>query len=190
MTEKQMNDRQSDFTRRRFVAVGSGTVLAVLGLDLARGEVAARQMSGEEKDMDELEQAIQQMRAATVGFINGKTEAWKEMCSHRDDATLFGGWGGYEMGWEELGPRDDWAAARFAGGEMEFEEIARYASADLACTIHFERMKVRLTGDDAIVPVNLRVTHIYRREEDGWKLINRHADNIVTIQATDSVVDK
>jgi hypothetical protein len=79
-------------------------------------------------DADELEHAIQRMRAATVDFINGKTDAWKAMCSHRADATLFGGWGGYERGWEQLGPRYDWAAARFAGGEVTFEEIARYAT--------------------------------------------------------------
>ncbi|HEY7036263.1 MAG TPA: nuclear transport factor 2 family protein [Thermomicrobiales bacterium] len=140
--------------------------------------------------MNDLEQAIQQLRTATVEFINGRPEAWKALCSHRDDATLFGGWGGYERGWEELDPRYGWAAVRFAGGEMTFEEIARYATDDLACTIHFERMRVRLAGGDQIVPVNLRVSHVYRREDDGWKLVNRHADNIVDIQATDYVVDK
>lgn len=140
-------------------------------------------------DENDLEQAIQQMRAATVEFINGKTEAWKAMCSHRADATLFGGWGGHERGWEELGPRYDWAAARFAGGEVEFEELARYATADLAVTVHFERMQARLAGGGEIVPVNLRVNHIYRREEDGWKLIHRHADGLVSIQTPESVVD-
>ncbi|MGH2530714.1 MAG: hypothetical protein ACRDJW_00280 [Thermomicrobiales bacterium] len=49
-------------------------------------------------DQDDLEQAIQRMRAATVEFINGKPDAWKAMCSHRADATLFGGWGGHERG--------------------------------------------------------------------------------------------
>jgi ketosteroid isomerase-like protein len=139
---------------------------------------------------DDLEVAIQQMRTATVEFINGKTDAWKAMCSRRDDATLFGGWGGYERGWEQLGPRYDWAAARFAGGEVAFEEIARYATTDLACTVHFERMQARLAGVDGTVPINLRVTHVYRREDDGWKLVNRHADGIVSIQAPESVIDE
>jgi hypothetical protein len=134
-----------------------------------------------------LELAIAKVQAAIADFIQGKAEAWKAMCSHRDDASLFGGWGGWERGWEQLGPRYDWAAARFAGGEVAFEEIARYASDDLACTVHVERMRARLVGVEGTVPVNLRVTHIYRREDAGWKLVNRHADNIVSVQPTETV---
>ena len=71
-----------------------------------------------------LDQAILGIQAAIAEFIQGKPETWKALCSHRDDASLFGGWGGWERGWEQLGPRYDWAAARFAGGEVAFEEIA------------------------------------------------------------------
>jgi hypothetical protein len=152
---------------------------------------AARPLTAtQEDDVNDLERAIQQVRAATAAFINGKTGPWKEVCSHRGDASLFGGWGGYERGWEQLEPRYEWAAARFAGGEVMFEEIARYASPDLACTVHFERMQARLAGGEEILPINLRVTQILRREDGAWKLINRHADNIVEIQAPDSVVDR
>lgn len=139
-------------------------------------------------DTTDLDDAIQRMQAAIAEFIQGKPDAWKAMCSRRADASLLGGWGGYERGWEQLGPRYDWAAARFAGGEVTFEEIARYASGDLACTVHFERMRARLVGVNGTVPVDLRVTHIYRREADGWKLVNRHADNLVAIQGTESVI--
>ena len=148
---------------------------------------AAQEQPGDE---DELEQAIQRVRAATAEFINGKPEAWKAICSHRADATLFGGWGGWERGWEQLGPRYDWAAARFAGGEVTFEEIARYPSPDLAQTVHIERMQSRLAGGKETVPIILRVTHGNRREEDGWKLIHRHADALVEIQTPEAVVER
>ena len=49
-------------------------------------------------------------------------------------------------------------------------------------------MLARLVGVEGTVPVNLRVTHLYRREDDGWKLVNRHADQLVEIQPTESVV--
>jgi hypothetical protein len=180
----------TNVTRRRIGAWGAGTALAAFGFELARDDTLALEESAATSDADDLEHAIQQMRAATTDFINGKTDTWKAMCSHRADATLFGGWGGYERGWEQLEPRYEWAADRFAGGEVTFEEIARYATPDLACTIHFERMRARLTGGEEIVRINFRVTQDFRREEDGWKLVNRHADNIVSIQAPDSVVDK
>jgi len=40
----------------------------------------------------------------------------KALWSHAADVTIFGGWGAYEQGWEQVGPRLDWAAARFRGG--------------------------------------------------------------------------
>lgn len=135
-----------------------------------------------------LEQAIAAIQAAIGDFVQGKPEAWKAMISRRDDASLFGGWGGWERGWEQLGPRYDWAAARFAGGEVSFEEIARYSGEDLGCTVHLERVRARLAGADEVLPVHLRVTHIYRREEDGWKLVHRHADHIARVQPTESVI--
>lgn len=52
-----------------------------------------------------LDQAIEQMRAATIEFVNGKTDACKAMCSQWDDVTLFGGCGGYERGWQRLSPQ-------------------------------------------------------------------------------------
>jgi len=135
-----------------------------------------------------IEQAIAMVQAAIGDFVQGKTTAWKAACSHRDDASLFGAWGGWERGWEQLGPRYDWAAARFAGGEVEFEEIARYESDELACTVHVERMLARLVDVEEMVPVHLRVSHIYRREDGAWKLVNRHADQLVAIQPTASVI--
>jgi hypothetical protein len=92
----------------------------------------------EDHDLDE---AIARMQAATREVINGRTDVWAAMCSHRADTSLFGGWGGHERGWEELGPRYEWAAARFAGGEVTFEELSRFVSDDLACTVHLERSR-------------------------------------------------
>ncbi|MCC7367144.1 MAG: nuclear transport factor 2 family protein [Chloroflexi bacterium] len=137
---------------------------------------------------DDLQAAITRMQAATVGFLNGDVATWNSLCSHEPDATLFGGWGGYERGWDELEPRYEWASARFAGGQIEFEEIGRFTSGDLAYTAHFERSRPSLTGRTGAAPMVLRVTHIYRREDGAWKLVHRHADPIATIQAPEAVL--
>lgn len=129
----------------------------------------------------DLDAAIAAVRAAGVAFVNGRPEAWMAICSHRADATLFGDW-------EELAPRYAWAAARFAGGDVSFAELSRFVSGDLACTVHHERMQTRLSDGEQPVPIALRVTHLYRREETDWKLVHRHADPLVAIQPPDTVV--
>ena len=142
------------------------------------------------QDTHDLDAFIADMRAATVALINGQPGPWLARCSHRPDATLFGGWGGYERGWEELAPRYSWASARFAGGEVEFVELSRCVSGDLAFTVHHERMQARLTGSEAIVPIALRVTHLYRHEADGWRLTHRHADALLDILPPEAVVSR
>lgn len=179
-----------DGANRRWVALGLvGTALGTLGLCRIADGTLAHDRTTTPKDEHDLDLAIQRMRAATAAFINGETEAWKAMCSHRPDATLFGGWGGHERGWEQLGPRYDWASARFAGGEVAFEEIARVVTPDLAYTVHIERNRARLTGRDETVAIALRVSHVYRHEEGEWKLAHRHADPLVAIQVPESVVE-
>jgi hypothetical protein len=43
-------------------------------------------------------------------FVEGDAEPYKRLWSRRDDVTIFGGSGGYEQGWANVGPRLDWAA--------------------------------------------------------------------------------
>ena len=138
----------------------------------------------------DLDTAITQLRAATNAFIHGQPDPWLACCSHAPDATLFGGWGGHERGWELLAPRYSWASARYAGGEVEFVELSCIVSGDLACTVHLERMQARLAGNDAVVPIALRVTHVYRHEEDGWKLFHRHADALTEILPPEAVITR
>ena len=139
-------------------------------------------------DTYDLDAAIAEMRAATIALINGQPEAWLARCSHCPDATLFGGWGGHERGWEELSSRYAWASARYTSGEMTFEELSRFVSGDLACTVHHERMQACLAGMDSAAPIALRVTHIYRHEEEGWKLVHRHADALLDVLPPEAVI--
>lgn len=139
---------------------------------------------------DDLDQAIDQVQVAIVEFMNGRPATWKAICSHLPDATLFGAWGAYERGWSELGPRYDWAAARFAEGHVTFEELGRHVSGDLACVVHLERAQVRLVTAGEPATMTLRVTLILRREDTGWKLVHRHADALTTILPPASVIEQ
>jgi len=136
------------------------------------------------------QQALERMREATEEFINGNPDRWKALCSHADDATIVGGWGGHERGWAAVGARYDWAAARYRGGELRVEVVAQGVSGDLGYTFHIEHQTARLVGVEAPVPVVLRVTHIYRREDGTWKLLHRHADPLTATQPVEAVAQR
>jgi len=122
--------------------------------------------------------AVDSTQRAASTFVSGDPEPFKNRWAQAEDVSIFGGWGAYELGWEQVGPRLEWAAARFAAGSCDYEPLTSGSSGDLGYTIGLERSQVRLAGSDELSPMLLRVTHIYRREGDEWKLIHRHADPV------------
>jgi ketosteroid isomerase-like protein len=125
-------------------------------------------------------------------FINGDPTLWKQNASRRDDVTIMGAWGAYEKGWNEVGPRYDWAAARFRpnGAKVKVEYLSSGVSGDLAYTVAIERSEVGLVDRDKPAPMPLRVTHIFRREEGSWKLVHRHADPLIGKTAPATVLQE
>lgn len=83
------------------------------------------------------------------------------------------------------------AASRFIDGvATRFENVTKYATPNLAYTVDIERFNAKLAGTEDIVPVALRVTSIFRREEGSWKLVHRHGDPITSVRPADSIVQK
>jgi ketosteroid isomerase-like protein len=127
-------------------------------------------------------------RAAQEAFINGDAAEWKANASQGPDATIFGGFGGFEKGWEDVGKRYDWAAAQFhgSGAEKRVEYLSTGASGDLAFTVAIERNAASTVAPDTTGDLVLRVTQIFRRENGAWKLLHRHADPMLEKKAPSS----
>ena len=123
---------------------------------------------------------LREFEAGTERFINGDATVWKQHVSQRDDATIMGGFGGYERG-KEVGPRYEWAAAQFrpSGAVLKVEHLTSAVSGDLAYTVTIERSQVLVAGQTAPMPMALRVSHVFRKENGVWKLLHRHADHLV-----------
>ena len=126
---------------------------------------------------DGLEKALARTHEGNLRFGNGDPVPMKDLFSHRSDVMIMGAWGSYERGWTDVGSRLEWAAGRFAEERnATSERLAAGESGDLAYEIFLEKADTRLAGAQDFHPMALRVTHIYRREQGEWKIIQRHAD--------------
>jgi ketosteroid isomerase-like protein len=45
-----------------------------------------------------------------------------------------------------------------------------------------------VAGRDELSRVSLRVTMIFRREDDTWKIVHRHADTVTVARPADSLI--
>jgi ketosteroid isomerase-like protein len=135
---------------------------------------------------------LPQFETGISRFINGDPAPWKRNASQRDDVTLLGGWGAYKKGWNDVGERYDWAAARFkeSGARVRIEYLSSGESGDLAYTVAIERSEVLVADQDKPAPMVLRVTHLFRKENGVWKLIHRHADPLIGTLAPAETLQK
>lgn len=128
----------------------------------------------------DLEGAFAASHLALASMAEADPRLSLALWSRRDDAVLANPLGPPKVGWANIEKETVRVAAMFAGaaGPMEFEEVARVVTPDLGYVLGFERMSVRRPGSDEITHMALRVTTVFRREEDGWKLVLRHADRV------------
>ena len=69
---------------------------------------------------------LRRWEEAQSRFVTGDPTLWKQNASQSDDATILGGFGGYEKGWSEVGPRYDWASSQYkdSGAKLKVEYIS------------------------------------------------------------------
>jgi ketosteroid isomerase-like protein len=129
----------------------------------------------------DLEQVLLQYRTALGEFAKGNPEPVKVVFSHRDDVSLANPFGPAVRGWKQVSEALAFASSRFRGGEVAgFESVATYEGADLASILEVERWRAKVGGREEVSSFDLRVTSTFRREDDTWKLVHRHADPITT----------
>ena len=131
----------------------------------------------------------EQYHRALETYILGDSEPVKRLWSRRDDVTLANPLGPPVRGWDAVRETGDRAASQIRDGEaFSIESISTYATTDLAYEVNIERSRVKVGGADEAVPVALRTTTIFRREDDGWRIVHRHADPITSPRPAESMV--
>lgn len=138
---------------------------------------------------EDLDQLVERYHSALSEFMTGNPQPAVALFSQRDDITLANPFGPVARGPNQVKLAAERAAMNYTGGRaISFEAFAKCVTRELAYLVEVERYEVKVGGRDDLTAIALRVTSIFSREADGWKLLHRHADPITTFQAADSVM--
>lgn len=137
----------------------------------------------------DLTQARKLYHESVAAFIAGDPAMQKPLWSRGDDVTLANPLGPPVKGFERMWQHAEAASALVSEGEdYTFDPISVVETADLAYEVGIERNRVRVGNAPRKVPISLRVTTIFRREDGDWKIVHRHADSITDERSIQSVV--
>jgi ketosteroid isomerase-like protein len=141
-------------------------------------------------DEKEFRAFLREFEEGTNRFVNGDATLWNQHVSYADDATIMGGFGGYEARGRAIRERYDWAVKRFrsSGSKMDYTYLTVGVSGDLAYTVTIDRGAVHLIDQPKPRPMALRVTTIFRKESGAWKLVHRHEDPLIDKTAPGAVI--
>jgi ketosteroid isomerase-like protein len=132
-------------------------------------------------DRHDFEQFMQRRAEAASAYVCGDAAPLDRIVAHEGAATFFAPGGGAVQGLDTVSSRYRQDARSFApGGQSRFEILQLGASGDLAYWVGFQRATANVPGRGEAVSFDLRVTEVFRREGDEWKLVHRHADQLVS----------
>lgn len=152
------------------------TIQRELSPDLGAMRSALEQGAITEGDLAAL---FERASDAHSALMAGEVARYFEMVDPAPDLLLMTPVGGFTQRTEALSPEEvAEMRAFFRGGSGTAELLGAYASGDLAVLAMIERARARI-GDLPEQDWALRVTLVFRREGDGWRLVHRHADPLV-----------
>jgi ketosteroid isomerase-like protein len=129
-------------------------------------------------DLHDFERFMKRREDAARAFVRGDIGPLGGIVAHVSPATFFGPQGGYEQGPHHVYSIYERDTAHFMSGDTSFEILQMAASDGIAYWVGFQRAMARLDEGTELVPFSLRVTEVFRRENDEWKLVHRHADSL------------
>ena len=124
-----------------------------------------------------LDEMMPRIHQAEMALHNGDAGPRFQMWSHTDPVTVFGAVFS-SIGWAEVAPMFEKLASDFSNcTSCEWEVVAADVGEDFAYLLAIERTTASVKGSEPR-PYMLRSTTIFRRQNDEWKIVHRHADRI------------
>lgn len=140
---------------------------------------------------DDLMAVMEKCHAGLGELVKGDPEPFKRMWSNRDDVSLGNPFGPFVRGWKQAASTMERASSNYRDGQIVGSEtVSTFGTPDLVCLVEVERYRAKVGGREDLVPIELRVTSVFRLEDGSWKVVHRHADPITTPQPIESVIQK
>jgi ketosteroid isomerase-like protein len=127
----------------------------------------------------QVEHLIRLSQLSNAALLRGDVDGYAALVSLSSDFTLMSPFGGTPSRGPEYTPERVAAMGRFfRNGTLQVEMVEAYGSQDMVVLALIEHADVEVGGLPA-QDWNLRVTLVYRRDGNGWRLVHRHADPLV-----------
>jgi ketosteroid isomerase-like protein len=133
-------------------------------------------------DSNDFAEFMKQREAAARAYVRGEPGPLEEIVVRALPATFFGPQGGALQGASNVSAIYRRDAAAFEAGETRFEVLQMAASGGVAYWTGFQHANARIGGQD--MHMKLRITEVFRREGDAWKLVHRHADPFASAKSS------
>jgi len=126
------------------------------------------------EDLQSFDATLERVREAVDATYRGDAEPYTQLWSRQEPVSLFGALGPRKTNRSDIEQAFRWVASRFSDPVMltDFEVVE--VADGLAYTVGYEHGELAIDGKKQHVRV--RVTQIFRREGNEWKLVHRHGD--------------
>ena len=122
---------------------------------------------------------VRRCQDAAAALIRGDVRGYLSLFVHAEDYTLIPPFGGAPRhGFDASEDAVEQLSQFFSGGEAQVDVVQSYVSGEFVVLVLIERQHGTVGG----LPDqdwSLRVTMVFRREGDDWRLVHRHADPLV-----------
>lgn len=133
--------------------------------------------------MQDFKEFLEQREDVASAYVRGDAEPLRRIVTHVSPTTFYAPNGGYVEGAFEVTSRYTRDAASFGQGAKSHLEILHMeANNGFAYWVGFQHATAYFQGKNEPVQMKLRITEIFRREGDEWKMLHRHADTLVDVQ--------
>ncbi|WP_187430943.1 hypothetical protein ROLI_033320 [Roseobacter fucihabitans] len=151
---------------KSFRTLGRGVTAAVLAVGIATPALAD---DGVEAVSDAFYDLLNEMMAGTP-VADRLAPLWLDA----EGVTAMHPIGGRDTGLEGLLPPYDGVASLATGGDIRLDDQTIAVFGDTAIETGWERGRVILAGEEIVL--EYRVTNVYVRTQDGWRMVHHHTD--------------